>query len=262
MRLLPGDARRAVFAPLDDGAGRSEAVARRLASAIALGIVGDGEQLPSEATLAASLNVSTATLRDALSDLRARGLVATRRGRGGGSFVRASAAALTELSPGRPAQIAGTDLRELGDARAAVAGTAARLAAERATAGDITRLRELLDRLSAAPESIQQRRIESRFHIDVAAAARSVRLTLQEIELQTELGRLLWATPRTAAELVAAITSHRQVVDAIAARDGARARRITEDHIGQVTARLVDAHVGPARRGLATMPYRRRSDSA
>ena len=70
MRLLSGDARRAVFAPLDDGSGRSEAVVRRLGSAIALGIIVDGEQLPSEAQLAALLNVSTVTLRDALSDLR------------------------------------------------------------------------------------------------------------------------------------------------------------------------------------------------
>ena len=215
MRLLSGDARRAVFAPLDDGSGRSEAVARRLGSAIALGIIVDGEQLPSEAHLAALLNVSTVTLRDALADLRARGLVDTRRGRGGGSFVRASEDALTELSLGRLREIGSIELRELGDVRAAVGGTAARLAADRATASEIARLREILDRLAAVDEGTRQRRIESRYYIDVAAAAQSVRLTLQEIELQAELGQLLWGTPRTAAELAATIASHRQVVDAI-----------------------------------------------
>ena len=65
MRLLSGDARRAVFAPLDDGVVRSEVVVRRLVSAIALGLVVEGEQLPNEADLATSLNVSTFTLRDA-----------------------------------------------------------------------------------------------------------------------------------------------------------------------------------------------------
>ncbi|HZG90672.1 MAG TPA: hypothetical protein VEZ42_10715 [Pseudonocardia sp.] len=45
MQVLSGDARRAVFAPLDDGALRSEAVVRRMGSAIALGLLGDGEQL-------------------------------------------------------------------------------------------------------------------------------------------------------------------------------------------------------------------------
>jgi DNA-binding FadR family transcriptional regulator len=250
VRLLSGDARRAVFAPLDDGSGRSEAVVRRLGSAIALGIIVDGEQLPSETQLAASLNVSTVTLRDALSDLRARGLVSTRRGRGGGSFVRASEEALTELSLGRLRQIGSTDLRELGDVRAAVAGAAARLAADRATAGELARLREILARLTAASEGTEQRRIESRYYIDVAAAAQSVRLTMQEIELQAELGQLLWGTPRSAAELAAAVASHQQVVDAIEARDGELARRLTEAHVARTTALLIDVHVRLTRRRL------------
>ena len=114
MQLLSGDARRAVFAPLDDGALRSEAVVRRVGSAIALGLIGDGEQLPSETDLAAMLNVSTVTLRDALADLRKRGLVETRRGRGGGSFVRSRDDVLAELADARLAELGTTDLRELG----------------------------------------------------------------------------------------------------------------------------------------------------
>ncbi|OLT20772.1 hypothetical protein BJF78_09345 [Pseudonocardia sp. CNS-139] len=244
-----GDARRAVFAPLDDGAMRSEAVVRRLGSAIALGIIVDGEQLPAEQQLAASLNVSTVTLREALSDLRSRGLVATRRGRGGGSFVSASEDALVELSQGRLRELAGTDLRELGDVRAAVSGAAARLAAERASTGEISRLRESLDRLEAATGGTARRRIEGRWFIDVAAAAQSVRLTREEIELQFELGQVLWGVGPVAADPAATVAAHRRVVDAIAARDGALARRLTEEHIALVTARLVDAHVRIVRRG-------------
>lgn len=249
MRLLSGDARHAVFAPLDDGAGRSEAVVRRLGSAIALGIIVDGEQLPSEVQLAASLNVSTVTLREALSDLRARGLVETRRGRGGGSFVCAAEDALTELSLTRLRQLGSTDLRELGDLRAAIGGTAARLCAERATAGEIARLREMLARLAAATEGTEQRRIESRFCIEVAATAQSVRLTLQEIELQAELGQLLWGAPRTPDELAAAVANHRWVVDAIESRDGALARRVTEAQIAESTVRLIELHVAMMRQG-------------
>src|SRR5918911_4338482 len=84
VQLLSGDARRAVFAPLDDGALRSEAVVRRVGSAIALGLLADGEQLPTETDLATMLKVSTVTLREALAELRKLGLVQTRRGRGGG----------------------------------------------------------------------------------------------------------------------------------------------------------------------------------
>lgn len=256
MRLLSGDARRAVFAPLDDGAMRSEAVVRRLGSAIALGIIVDGEQLPSEQQLAASLNVSTVTLRDALSDLRTRGLVDTRRGRGGGSFVCASEEALTELARGRLRELAGTDLRELGDVRAAVSGAAARLAAERASEGEIERLRETLGRLAAATGGTARRRIESRFFIDVAAAAQSVRLTREEIELQFELGQVMWGAGLAEADPLATVEGHHRVVDAIAARDGVLARGLTEEHIASVTARLVDAHVRLMRR------HNRRPDHA
>src|SRR3712207_5913999 len=72
VQLLSGDARRAVFAPLDDGALRSEAVVRRVGSAIALGLLADGEQLPTETHLATMLRVSTVTLREALAELRKR----------------------------------------------------------------------------------------------------------------------------------------------------------------------------------------------
>src|SRR5688500_20403134 len=95
VQVLSGDARRAVFAPLDDGALRSEAVVRRVGSAIALGLLGDGEQLPTETDLATMLNVSTVTLREALAELRKLRLVETRRGRGGGSRGRGRAAGLT-----------------------------------------------------------------------------------------------------------------------------------------------------------------------
>jgi DNA-binding FadR family transcriptional regulator len=243
---LTSDARHAVFAPLGDP-GRTEAVVRRLGSAIAMGIIVDGEQLPAEAQLAASLNVSTVTLREALSDLRARGLLETRRGRGGGSFVRASDEGLTELSRRRLLELGSTDLRELGDVRAATSGTAARLAAERATTAEISRLRDIVGRLAGAIDAADQRRIEGRYYIDVAAIGQSVRLTRHEIDLQAEMGQLLWGTERSAQELADTVDTHRRVIDAIDNRDGQLARRITEEHIATATARLIELHVKLAR---------------
>ncbi|MGY1691451.1 FadR/GntR family transcriptional regulator [Geodermatophilus sp. SYSU D01105] len=231
MQLLSGDARRAVFAPLDDGALRSEAVVRRVGSAIALGLLGDGEQLPTEADLATMLKVSTMTLREALAELRKLGLVETRRGRGGGSFVRARDDVLGELADARLAELGTTDLRELGDVHGAVAAAAARLAATRASRTEIARLRDIVDRLAHADSVTGQRRTEGRFYIELAACAQSVRLTMQEMDLHLELGQLPWP-PAHAPELLGVIVaSHRAVVDAIAARDAATARALTEGHI-------------------------------
>jgi DNA-binding FadR family transcriptional regulator len=248
VRLLSGDARNAVFAPVADGSARREVIARRLGGAIALGLIGDGEQLPSEQELATSLNVSTVTLRDALADLRARGLVVTRRGRGGGSFVRSSADALAELSRERHAELAATDLRELGDVHGAVAGAAARLAAERASTREVERLRDLTRRMREAPDLPSLRRLDGRFFIELAAAAQSVRLTRQEIDLQGELAQLSWVQPDggTGAELA---RERALVVAALSRRRAASARRLVEEQLAEQTRLLVDVHLAVTRAG-------------
>ncbi|SOD94906.1 FadR/GntR family transcriptional regulator [Blastococcus haudaquaticus] len=231
MQLLSGDARRAVFSPLDDGALRSEAVVRRVGSAIALGLLGDGEQLPPEADLATMLNVSTMTLREALAELRKLGLVVTRRGRGGGSFVRARDDVLGELADARLAELGTTDLRELGDVHGAVSAAAARLAAGRASRTEIARLRDIVDRLAIADSVTGQRRAEGRYFIELAACAQSVRLTMQVMDLHLELGQLPWPPASDPGLLDVMVAGHRAVVDAIEDRDGGLARRLTEEHI-------------------------------
>ncbi|GAA2353554.1 FadR/GntR family transcriptional regulator [Nonomuraea africana] len=232
----------AVFAPVDDGSGRVEVVVRRLAEAIALGLIADGDQLPAELELAASLNVSTVTLRAALAALRERGLVETRRGRGGGTFVRGPAdPSMTRLRT-RLRELSTSELREIGDYRAAIAGTAARLAAQRASADNVTRLHQLVDRLAAATSVGERRRADGRFHIEVAAAAQSVRLTRAEIDIQSEVGELLWLPYGEAVDPDEVVRSHRQVIDAIAAREADRARTLTEEHLDRGTERLMEFH--------------------
>jgi DNA-binding FadR family transcriptional regulator len=231
VQLLSGDARRAVFAPLDDGALRSEAVVRRVGSAIALGLLADGEQLPTETDLATMLNVSTMTLREALSELRKLGLVRTRRGRGGGSFVCSREDVLAELADARLAELGTTDLRELGDVHGAVAAAAARLAASRASRTETARLRDLVDRLASAGSVTGQRRIDGRYYIELAACAQSVRLTMQEMDLHLELGQLPWPPAHSPGLLDVIVAGHRAVVDAIADRDAARARALAEAHV-------------------------------
>src|ERR1700735_5121517 len=71
---------------------RAEEVALRVGQAIKLGLLPDGEQLPSEAEFAAQLGVSPMTLREALAMLRQQGLVQTLRVRAGGTFVQRPAA--------------------------------------------------------------------------------------------------------------------------------------------------------------------------
>ncbi|WP_460444723.1 GntR family transcriptional regulator, partial [Angustibacter aerolatus] len=116
--------RAAVFSPLD-GASRSAAVTRRLTDAIALGMLPDDAQLPSEVELAERLGVSTVTVREALTALREQGLVRTRRGRGGGSFVTAPDEAASAVLHARLRALPLDDLRDLADHYAAIGGACA-----------------------------------------------------------------------------------------------------------------------------------------
>jgi DNA-binding FadR family transcriptional regulator len=230
-------ARRAVFSPVDSTA-RVDAVARRLTDAIALGLLADGEQLPSEAELAGLLGVSTVTLREALMALRQQGLVETRRGRGGGSFVRTPAEA---VDPSVRLRTFGADeLRDLGDHYAAIAGAAARLAAQRSLPGDVSPLVRSLDDMSQARSPAQLRRLDGRFHIEVAAASQSARLTREEIRLQADIGPLIWLDHEHQSGRARVYAQHRAIADAVQRGDCDQARDVAERHVFEAIERLIE----------------------
>ena len=234
-----GSGAAAVFAPLET-LSRSELVARRLTDAIALGLIPDSEQLPGEADLAGIFGVSTTTIREALSSLRLRGLIHTRRGRGGGSFVRAQDEMSTAIVRDRLEELSLAQLRDLGDHYSAIAGTAARLAAERATPDDVQRLTAVCDSLELAEGLGGRRRADAQFHIEVAATAQSTRLYRAEVSLQAEVGTLLWLAFGDDESHRGTVQSCRDVVAAIDRTDGDAARAAAEERVADSTARLID----------------------
>src|ERR1700689_3782075 len=64
-----------------------EVTGERRAQIIGLGVPADGEQPPPERDLADTFGVSRVTLREAIKALREGGLVESKRGRGGGTFI-------------------------------------------------------------------------------------------------------------------------------------------------------------------------------
>jgi DNA-binding FadR family transcriptional regulator len=234
-----GGATAAVFAPLESQS-RPDLVARRLTDAIALGLLRHGEQLPGEADLAGMFGVSTVSVREALASLRLRGLITTRRGRGGGSFVSAPDSVSAELTRERLQGLSLAQLRDLGDHYAAIAGAAARLAAERASPEDVARLSWIADHLEHATDPGARRRADSQFHIDVAATSQSPRLYREEVYLQAEFGTMLWLAFGDDASHATMVASCRQIVDAIDRGDPEKARHRAEEWVADSTARLID----------------------
>ena len=250
---VPASARLAALAPLDRR-GRVAEVERRLADAIRVGVFADGDQLPSEAELATQLGVATVTLREALVGLRRTGMVETRRGRNGGTFVRAPAETAEARLLERLAELSVDELRDLADHHAAIAGTAAALAAERASAADLERLAGHVERLAGAATDAERRAADARFHVELAATTRSLRLTRAEMELQTETAALVWlaAGPDGAQP---ALADHRAILAAVSDRDGAAARDRVAAHVERELTAIVALHLeragGAARGGAA-----------
>ncbi|WP_314503381.1 GntR family transcriptional regulator [uncultured Microbacterium sp.] len=226
-------ARSVVFAPLD-GTGRAELVEQRLTDAIVSGVLRDGERLPSESELSRSLGVALVTAREALEGMRDRGLVRTRRGRDGGSFVTYDRDAAARLLEARIRGHSRIELRDLALHVSAISGTAAEVAADRASNDDLETLVAIHDGadLSTAGGA---RRALSRFWLEVAAISQSPRLVREEVRLQSEAGPLLWLCLREQEYRDLSAASRTRVIDAIRAVDPVTARAAV---IAQATAAL------------------------
>lgn len=231
-------ARSVVFAPLE-GAGRAELVTQRLTDAIISGVLRDGERLPSESELSRSLGVALVTAREALESMRADGLVRTRRGRDGGSFVtfdRDQASRLLEVRLTAHSRI---ELRDLALHAMAIAGMAAEVAADRASDDDVESLRALHHGadLSTAGSA---RRAAGQFQLEVAAISQSPRLVREEVRLQAEAGPLLWMPLQDPAIRERQAEGRVRVIEAIRAVDPAAARAAAIEPINEALTWLVD----------------------
>jgi DNA-binding FadR family transcriptional regulator len=232
----------ALFAP-EGGRGRASEIVQRVSEAIHLGLLGDGEKLPNEVELAGQFGVAPMTVRDALATLREEGLVETRRGRSGGSFVKRPRAIPVGPLRQKLAAMTISDLRDLIDEHQAIDGHAARLAAERASGVNVRRLFVLTEQLGTAQGVSERVRADCRFHIELAIASQSERLTRREVSLQAEVSGILWLPPLSDADVESAVEQHDAIARAVAAEDGAQASRLAQEHLAANLRRLTALHL-------------------
>lgn len=222
------NARRQALSPVPRE-GPAEAIVRRIGEAIGSGILAPGEQLPAERELATMLGVAPMTLRQATAALREAGLLETRRGRGGGTFVALEPRrALAET--GVP--ISAKALRELTLWRRAVSGEIAAQTALAATPADVERIEASARTVDeAADDRAAFRLADSRFHLVLAELAGSERLTSAEMAIQAELGEVLQNVPSPVVAAHLSAAGHDPIVAAIAAREPVSARQAMESHV-------------------------------
>ncbi|WP_066902914.1 FadR/GntR family transcriptional regulator [Millisia brevis] len=232
----------AFIAPLATAA-RSEEIAARLSEAIHLGLIADGEQLPPEAEFARQLGVAIMTLRESISTLRERGLVETRRGRNGGTFVRRPPEPPEKPDLDRLLAASVSSLRDIADEQLAITGTAARLAAERAVPRSLRRIHTLVDQLHSATSRGGWVKADSRFHVEVAIASRSERLVRREVALQAETAGMLWLPHLSAQDREAIGREHHEIAARIAAEDADGAHQAAAHHVRANLRRLTTGHL-------------------
>jgi GntR family transcriptional repressor for pyruvate dehydrogenase complex len=215
----------------------------RLSQLLRLGPLRPGMQLPSERELVNRLGISRTTLREAIRALQQDGLLETRRGRSGGTFVAEAIEHVPSKSEARKlTRSMGRALRDALDLRSAAEPKAAELAASRASEEAIERL-FMLQARSAQATASEVRRADSALHIAVAQVADSPLVLQTVLNVQSQLHdllRFLAVVPTQRLEARVSSRQHEKVLHAIADRDPRRARRAMEDHVAATEELLQD----------------------
>ncbi|AOT02965.1 FadR/GntR family transcriptional regulator [Arthrobacter sp. U41] len=219
---------------------RADAIVERISKAIGLGLLKVGERLPPEAALSDMFGVGGATLREALAELRDQGVVETRRGRSGGTFIVNQPPTQTDAIRKWFLSTSISEIRDIGDEHSAIAATTVRLACERAEPHDFDRLQELARALVLATTPQVRAPADSRFHIELAVSAQSPRLVNAEIRLQQETVQQIWAPLAAALDPEAATAEHLELVRAVAQDQPERAQTLVLAHIKRNIFHLID----------------------
>lgn len=201
-------------------------IAADLRRRILQGDLQPGAQLPGHRELAATFSVSVGSVREAISMLISAGLVETRAGRG--TYVAdGDAGAQGPLGP----PLDRREVEELVEAREVIEVELAGLAADRASPEQVARLAAAAERLEAAaasPRAYGDADVE--FHLVLAEAAGNRYLHRALIDVRALLAQDMELAAEVAirrfGDLGFSVDSHRQLTEAIAARDSASAREI------------------------------------
>ncbi|MFP4273799.1 MAG: FadR/GntR family transcriptional regulator [Paracoccaceae bacterium] len=234
----------------------SAAVIRQIEELILRGILRPGERLPAERELAERLGVSRPSLREALAELQARGLLTARAGAGiyvadvlGSAFSEA----LIRLFADHEEAV--FDYLSF---RRDMEGLAAERAARHASDTDLRVIHTLFEKMQAAharPDPEAEARLDAEFHLAIIEASHNV-IMLHMMRSMYDLlrrgvfyNRQVMFDQRTTREQL--LDQHRAIDAALQARDPAAARAAVERHLDYVRRALSDQQTAQRNEALA-----------
>lgn len=214
-----------------------ETCVEQLATAVRLGVYPRHSMLPPERELAARMQVSRATVREAIAALRQAGLVQTVRGARGGTRVlgepEQEADQPADLGPRRLDLLDSLVFRQIVEPGACALAAAQTLGADRRSM-----LRSALTDVEQAPGRQTHRKADSRLHLAIATLTDSPRVVDAVTRVQADLHTLLGAIPVLDVNIDHSSRQHRTIVDAILAGDPEQARRGMTEHCDDTAALL------------------------
>jgi GntR family transcriptional repressor for pyruvate dehydrogenase complex len=226
-----------------DAAVRTESLSwsiiRQIREALFSGKLTPGDFLGSEITLAQQFGVSRMAARDALRSLSAMGIVEIRMGSRGGAWVTTGNPERMVDAMAIQLRLIGVSSEELLEAQGAMSVVAAELAAGRATAQDVERMRQAARATEDAgidPQAFTESSL--RFHETVVEASQNRVLVAQFRALETVLGPLLVANtnPEVAQRV---IKSNASLLDAIVAGDAEAAGQVMRKRVAGIRTKLL-----------------------
>ena len=187
-----------------------------------------GDRLPPERVLAENFSVARGTVRNAIQQLESEGLVETRAGSGSyvaGKVKKSATELINDATP-----------LELIDARFALEPHMCRLAVLNAKSSDFSRLDDLLSRMDeCVDDPIKFSELDTEWHTAIAESTKNQLLVWMVNQVnnvrnqdQWQMMRHLTLNPGTIQQYN---TQHRQIFNAIRAREPERAAQLMKSHL-------------------------------
>ncbi|MGI5354243.1 FadR/GntR family transcriptional regulator [Streptomyces sp. CA-252508] len=234
----PGDRLDPVLRPVRAGNGFEEAL-EQILQVVRLGLVPGGERLPAERELAERMGISRVTLREVLKVLQEQGLVESRRGRYGGTFVLRR-----DRAPGDSGEaelrrrIASVDVEDTLRFREVLeVGAAGLCAAHGLPEAGAERLRTAL-RATHDARLEDYRRQDTLLHLTLAELSGSPTLTAQYAAVRASVNDLLDCIPLLVRNLEHSQHQHTALVEAVLEGDADAAREVMREHCAGTAALL------------------------
>lgn len=240
---MSAPARELRFEPIEQPKAH-EYVAEQVRRQIMLRLIPVGGALPTERDLARMFGVGRATVQRALEVLERDGLVESRRGRSGGTFVVGPVGADGSLHRVlADIRRSGKEIEEALVFRIEVEPAAAALAAGARNRADVTRIRRAMERAATARTDTEFMEHDTELHLAIARATRN-RFFAEAVErLRLVLNDPLVALPDSELWHARSNVEHDAILAALVAGDERSARESMRVHVWH-TAQAIRALLG------------------